>query len=277
MPAAGLPTASFGPSCSASTRAWRGSGTDLKHLPADPRCKLCAAPFAGPRRRGPQACRVRSPSRAIPRSATTASASSARQGRRARRSRCTLLFVDIRGSTALGERLTPTEFHDYLEEFYRIGSRAILDHDGLVDKLVGDEIIGLFFGGVSGPHHTRAGLAAAIELVSRAGRPDATAEGPIAVGAALHTGDAYVGPTGPANAVEDFTALGDVVNTTARLASVAAPASCSSAWRRRKQPAMSRPVPSDGRSTSGDARRQWTSSSSGRRPESRRRGPGEAE
>jgi adenylate cyclase len=87
---------------------------------------------------------------------------------------------------------------------------------------VGDEIIGLFFGGVSGPHHTRAGLAAAIELVSRAGRTDATTQGPIAVGAALHTGDAYVGPTGPANAVEDFTALGDVVNTTARLASAAA-------------------------------------------------------
>jgi adenylate cyclase len=37
----------------------------------------------------------------------------------------------------------------------------------------------------------------------------------------IHTGIAYVGPTGPAGAVTDFTALGDVVNTTARLASSA--------------------------------------------------------
>ena len=37
----------------------------------------------------------------------------------------------------------------------------------------------------------------------------------------MHTGDAFVGATGPIGAVDDFTALGDVVNTTARLASAA--------------------------------------------------------
>ena len=46
--------------------------------------------------------------------------------------------------------------------------------------------------------------------------------GPIPLGAAVHTGVAVVGPTGPAGAVDDFTALGDAVNTTARLASAAA-------------------------------------------------------
>ena len=46
--------------------------------------------------------------------------------------------------------------------------------------------------------------------------------GPIPIGAGVHTGEAYVGTTGPAGAVDDFTALGDVVNTTARLASSAA-------------------------------------------------------
>ena len=45
---------------------------------------------------------------------------------------------------------------------------------------------------------------------------------PIPIGAGVHTGEAYVGATGPAGAVDDFTALGDVVNTTARLASSAA-------------------------------------------------------
>ena len=54
------------------------------------------------------------------------------------------------------------------------------------------------------------------------GRPDATRTGPIPVGAAVHRGQAFVGSTGANDAVNDFTALGDVVNTTARLASEAA-------------------------------------------------------
>ena len=98
----------------------------------------------------------------------------------------------------------------------------ILRHDGLVDKLVGDEVIGLFFGGVSGPRHAAAAVAAAIELGQRVGRGDASPTGAIPIGAGVHTGEAYVGTTGPAGAVDDFTALGDVVNTTARLASTAA-------------------------------------------------------
>lgn len=117
--------------------------------------------------------------------------------------------------------MRPGEFRRFLEGFYRIGSHAILGHDGLVDMLVGDEVIGLFFGGIAGPGHAAAGIAAAIELVERCGRTHAASTGPIPVGAAIHTGVAYVGTTGPSDAVEDFTALGDPVNTTARLASMA--------------------------------------------------------
>jgi adenylate cyclase len=64
-------------------------------------------------------------------------------------------------------------------------------------------------------------VAAAVELAERAARADATPSGPIPVGTAVHTGEAFVGATGPAGTIEDFTALGDVVNTTARLASAA--------------------------------------------------------
>ena len=134
----------------------------------------------------------------------------------------TLLFADIRGSTGIGERLSPTAFHDFLVFFYRLGSAAILDNGGIVDKLVGDEVIGLFFGGVSGPRHAAAAIAAATDLVARAGRADATPMGPIPIGAGVHTGTAFVGPTGPEGLIDDFTALGDPVNTSARLASAAA-------------------------------------------------------
>ena len=105
-----------------------------------------------------------------------------------------------------------------LARFYRIGTDVILKHDGLVDKLVGDEVIGLFFGGVSGPRHARAAVAAAADLMSGVARRDASPIGAIPIGAGVHTGEAYVGTTGPEGAVDDFTALGDVVNTTARLA-----------------------------------------------------------
>ena len=118
--------------------------------------------------------------------------------------------------------MRPAEFRAFLEGFYRIGTEVILRYDGIVDKLVGDEVIGLFFGGVSGPRHAIAAIEAARELVARCGREDASPIGPIPIGAGVHTGEAYVGTTGPEGAVDDFTAFGDVVNTTARLASSAA-------------------------------------------------------
>ena len=99
-----------------------------------------------------------------------------------------LLFADVRGSTGIGERLSPTEFRTFLGHFYEIGSKAILGHDGIVDKLVGDEIIGLFFGGVSGPHHAAAAIAAGAEMLERVGRADATPSGPIPLGGGIHSG-----------------------------------------------------------------------------------------
>ena len=135
----------------------------------------------------------------------------------------TLLFSDVRGSTAMGERMRPTEFHAFLDHFYRLASEAIVGHDGLVDKIVGDEIVALFFGGISGPKHAAAAIEAAIDVAERAAGADATPSGPIPVGTAVHTGEAFVGGNGPGGTIEDFTALGDVVNTTARLASAARP------------------------------------------------------
>lgn len=193
----------------------------FKRMPSSPRCKLCLAPFGGP---GGAVMRHLGFGRfpGNPAICQNCISQFRKLGLTGAEIPITLLFVDIRGSTALGERLTPTEFRAYLARFYRLGSTVILDHDGLIDKVVGDEIIGLFFGGVSGPGHARAGLGAATDLMARANRSDATPQGPILVGGGLHTGTAYVGPTGPADLVDDFTALGDVVNTTARLASAAA-------------------------------------------------------
>ncbi len=194
----------------------------FRRLPSSPHCKLCAAPFSGPggvvlslvgfsRFPGnPSICNV-----CIGGIQKTFGVMGAEIP-------VSLLFADIRGSTGIGERMRPVEFRAYLDRFYKITSAAVLKNSGIVDKFVGDEVIGLFFAGISGPAHANAAISAARDLIAGVGRSDATWEGPIPVGAAVHTGEAYVGSTGVDGAVNDFTALGDVVNTTARLAGAAA-------------------------------------------------------
>jgi adenylate cyclase len=192
----------------------------LRRLPSPPHCKLCAAPFAGPggivlRRFG------FARSAANPQLCNNCLTGFVKRGITGAEIPITLLFADVRGSTSIGESMRPADFRTYLDRFYRLGSRAILEHDGLVDKLVGDEIIGLFFGGITGQRHAKAGVASGRALIRAVAKPDATPSGPIPVGAAVHTGIAYVGTTGPEGAVTDFTALGDAVNTAARVASAA--------------------------------------------------------
>src|SRR3954466_10295904 len=124
----------------------------FRRLPSPPRCKLCAAPFAGIGSLvvGPAGYRGSPGNPALCMKCLT---ELGKRGMSGVEIPVTLLFSDIRGSTAMGERLSPTEFHEFLDRFYRLASDAVLAHDGLVDKLVGDEIVALFFGGISGADH----------------------------------------------------------------------------------------------------------------------------
>jgi adenylate cyclase len=192
----------------------------FRRIPSPPRCKLCAAPFAGLggfifRHAGYR----QSPGN--PALCTRCIAELRKRQMTGVEIPITLLFSDIRGSTAIAERMRPGDFHTFLDRFYRLASDSIVAHDGIVDKVVGDEVIGLFFGGISGPRHPAAAIAAAFDLAERAAQASATASVSIPVGTAVHTGEAFVGATGPGTTVDDFTALGDAVNITARLASAA--------------------------------------------------------
>ena len=193
----------------------------FRRVPSSPRCKLCAAPFEG---LGGAVLRHVGFSRysGNPAICSNCIKSLNKVGTFGAEIPVSLVFADIRGSTTIGESLTPTEFRAFLDRFYRIASEAILSNDGLVDKFVGDEAIGLFFRGITGNQHAGAAIRAARTMLDEVGRDDATELGSIPVGAAVHTGEAFVGSTGAEGAVNDFPALGDVVNTTARLASEAA-------------------------------------------------------
>lgn len=124
-----------------------------------------------------------------------------------------MLFADVRGSTTIAEQMRPAEFGRLMNRFFDCANRVIIDSDGVVDKLVGDEVVALYVPAV-GADHARKAVDAAGKLLR------ATADF-VPVGAGVHTGIAYVGAVGSDSTVVDFSALGDAVNITARLASLA--------------------------------------------------------
>jgi len=182
----------------------------FRHLPRDPRCTLCQSPFAGvggkligwmgrkPSRKNPNLCQYcfdHLPSGGL-------------------EIDIGVVFADVRGSTSMGEQSTATEFAGRLNEFYAIATAVLIRHDGLIDKLIGDEVMGLFLRGLSGADYRRKAALAALELAS--------AVGDLPVGVAVNAGIAFVGNVG-SGTVLDFTALGDAVNVGARLQSHARP------------------------------------------------------
>jgi adenylate cyclase len=134
-----------------------------------------------------------------------------------------MLFVDVRGSTRMAEGMTPASFGQLMNRFYRTATEVLIGTDAVIDKLVGDEVIGLYLPIFTGPNHARPAVLAAQELLLATGH--AQEEGPwLPIGIGVHTGVAFVGTVaGVEETVSDITALGDNVNVTARLASVAAP------------------------------------------------------
>lgn len=132
---------------------------------------------------------------------------------------CSLLFADVRGSTSLAEQISARDFNRLMGRFHDVGFSALIDHDAFVDKFVGDQIIGIFVPAMAGETHWERAIEAALDLLERLGGTDAV-EASIPVGIGIGTGLAYVGVVGEGPDT-DMTAMGDLVNTTARLASVA--------------------------------------------------------
>ncbi|MEP6870916.1 MAG: adenylate/guanylate cyclase domain-containing protein [Anaerolineaceae bacterium] len=187
----------------------------FKHLPSDPRCKLCIAPFGGfggrvtglvgfgPSRMNPNFC------------------SNCLEGLPPGGAEVELavLFADVRGSTAMGEAISATDFAAVMNRFYRIATQTLVGHDGLIDKLLGDEVMALFLPGLCGPEYRQRACDAALSLL-HAVKQDSGLSGMLSIGVAVHAGPAFVGNVG-SEGVFDFTALGDTVNVAARMQSLA--------------------------------------------------------
>jgi adenylate cyclase len=184
-------------------------------IPANPRCRICFAPFRGI---GGQLMRITGsrPSTKNPNYCSICE-DTARNYPGGAEIELALLFADLRGSTSLAEKLSPGEFKQRIDRFYAVATDTLIDADAFVDRLVGDQVVGLFMAGMAGPDYARRAIDAAVDLVSRVRQ-----EADLPVGAGVHTGLAYVGTMEGTSGVErDIAAVGDAVNTTARLASAA--------------------------------------------------------
>ncbi len=133
----------------------------------------------------------------------------------------TLLFADVRDSTALAERIGTARFQEIIRRFYKATSKVLINHTAMVNRLMGDQVSALFVPRFAGQEHASVAIHAARELLQVTGHNDPA--GPwIPVGIGIHTGLAYVGLVGSKDEVNEIAVLGSAANLAARLSSQAA-------------------------------------------------------
>jgi adenylate cyclase len=212
----------------ANDAMWQQVLTDPKHgprvirrvfrsLPSAPRCKMCYAPYAGI---GGAAARLFGFRRSR-KNPAICDACVEKMPPGGAEIDVTVLFADVRGSTALGEQLGARAFAALLNQFYKIATGVLVAHDATIDKMIGDEVMALFIPGFTGPEYRQRSVEAGVALLRAVGY-GTKAEPLLPLGVAVHAGPAYVGNVGGEDLI-DFTALGDTVNTAARLQAQAGP------------------------------------------------------
>jgi adenylate cyclase len=192
----------------------------FKLLPSEKRCKFCLAPFDGygatlvktllqvyPSRFNPHYCNICD--------------DFANKYQGGAEVPVTMLFVDVRGSTTLAEKIGQKEFSNLINHFFILSTKVLTDAGAMIEKLAGDEVTAIFTQGIAGEDYPRKAIEAAVELLRVTGYDDQD-EVWIPVGVGIHSGEAFVGSVGRPGGVMEVAALGDVPNTASRLTSLAA-------------------------------------------------------
>jgi adenylate cyclase len=135
-----------------------------------------------------------------------------------------VVFVDVRGFTPMTESLrdTPELIVETLNEYLELTSTSVFNNGGSVDKFIGDATMALFNGFVPQEDYVFKAVKAAWDMVLGAGAVNESIKKKygidIGFGVGVHCGEAIVGNLGPSFR-KDYTAIGDTVNTAARLES----------------------------------------------------------
>ena len=133
-----------------------------------------------------------------------------------------VIFADIRGYTRLAEQNTPGDLVRILNQYLNILTEAIWQEEGTVTMFIGDALMAVFNAPLPQPDHPRRAVRAAWAMRQALQRnsgslgPDRT---PVEYGIGVHTGRAVVGNIGARDRLQNYTAIGDAVNTAQRLQS----------------------------------------------------------
>ena len=134
-----------------------------------------------------------------------------------------VLFVDIRGFTALSENKTPEVIVDLLNDYLTRVTDSVIKHGGHVNKFVGDEAMAVFGAPAANPHHAQAAVRAALEIqddMAELNRQKKMTGMKIGVGVGINSGEMLCGNLGSQKRME-YTVIGDNVNIASRLTKVA--------------------------------------------------------
>ena len=138
------------------------------------------------------------------------------------RTYATFLFTDMRGFTALSEKVTPEEITDIMNRCLTIQTEAVLANEGMVDKFIGDAMMAIWNAPLPIDNHEQKAMKAAADIEKSMVNLNAElkAEGlpTVQIGIGVNTGDAIVGNMGSKQRF-DYSAIGDAVNVAARLES----------------------------------------------------------
>src|SRR3954468_12177478 len=119
-----------------------------------------------------------------------------------------MLYADVRGSTQLAARMAPAEFAALMQRFFQVAMKVFTSTDAVVDKMVGDEVIGIYLPGFTGADYRRRVVRAGLELLRATGH--GTSAGPwLSIGVGVHAGKTFVGSIGVEDGNYQFAALGD--------------------------------------------------------------------
>lgn len=187
---------------------------------ANERCRICFAPFEGaaaplvrwmgrgPWHRNPHYCDL--------------CETMFREHRGGAELEIAVVFADVRGSTQMASMMRPAVYGELMQRFYLAATKVFRRTDAVIDKMVGDEVIGLYFPGLARPDYRRIAAEAAVELLRATGHGSGGKPW-LSIGAGVHCGQAFVGSLGRAGDSYEFAVLGDTMNFGSRLAGVTGP------------------------------------------------------
>jgi adenylate cyclase len=131
---------------------------------------------------------------------------------------CTFLFTDVRGFTNLSEKLPPEQVTDIMNKVLTEQVTCIQAHGGMVDKFIGDACMAIFNAPLDIDEHEKRAIACAQDMRTAINTLQKTLPEPVAIGIGVNSGEAVIGNMG-SDTRFDYSAIGDAVNTAARLES----------------------------------------------------------